>query len=299
MSKFLKIIAIIVIAILSMQYVAILMANGSVDPYYLRFTSSRKSSLILGTSKAAQGILPSVLDTAMDNHEGDFFNYAFTINISPYGKIYNESIHKKLDTSTVNGVFLLAVDPWSISSKQQDGEREAGFLNVIEDPNQYPNWTYFFKLYKKAWGRIILDRLLPGYEYLHQDGWLEVSYVPSKKESSKKLENKLATYRKRQAGFQFDEIRLDYLRKTIQSLRPYGSVVLVRLPISKEMQEIEDEYMPGFNLLMNQISNDDQVPYLDYSLDSDNYQYKDGNHLNVESAINFTNNLADRINKSL
>ena len=46
-------------------------ADGYSDAFYLKFTSSKKSNLILGTSKAAQGLQPDVL---MNINKEDFFN---------------------------------------------------------------------------------------------------------------------------------------------------------------------------------------------------------------------------------
>ena len=38
-------------------------ADGSTDPFYTRFTTPRQNNLILGTSRAAQGVQPGILDS--------------------------------------------------------------------------------------------------------------------------------------------------------------------------------------------------------------------------------------------
>ena len=60
------------------------------DPFYLRFTTPQKKSLVIGTSRAAQGIVPSVM-TSILNKKGwgeDLYNYSFTIMSSAYGEPY-------------------------------------------------------------------------------------------------------------------------------------------------------------------------------------------------------------------
>lgn len=77
-------------------------ADGSTDPFYIRFTTPQQESLILGTSRAAQGLQPKVFDSISSL---DIYNYAFTIGHSPYGKTYLNSIKKKIRENTKNGVL--------------------------------------------------------------------------------------------------------------------------------------------------------------------------------------------------
>ena len=94
-------------------------------PFYVRFTSPTQHNLIIGTSRAAQGIQPTVLNEIIPNKS--FFNYAFTAAQSPFGPVYLKSIQKKIDTTTKNGIFIVTVDPWSISSKSKDPNDSSKF----------------------------------------------------------------------------------------------------------------------------------------------------------------------------
>ena len=83
MNKFLlHTIAFLLLCIISL-YLLFSFANEQNDPFYIRFTTPEQSSLILGTSRAAQGILPAVLNEKLSRN--DFFSYSFSGNISPYG----------------------------------------------------------------------------------------------------------------------------------------------------------------------------------------------------------------------
>ena len=80
--------------ILSAGFLSVfLFAGGKSDSYYLRFTSPRQHSMIIGTSKAAQDLQPSIMDPIVFPDEKDaFYNYSFNIIDSPFGYIYLKSI---------------------------------------------------------------------------------------------------------------------------------------------------------------------------------------------------------------
>ena len=67
-------------------YSIFIQVDGNTDPYYKRFTTPTNNSLILGVSKAAQGLQPQVFNNILNRK--DLFNYSFTISSSPYGKLY-------------------------------------------------------------------------------------------------------------------------------------------------------------------------------------------------------------------
>ncbi|MEM6772188.1 MAG: hypothetical protein AAF597_16560, partial [Bacteroidota bacterium] len=58
-------------------YCVLLQADGYTDDHYLKFTTPRQQHLILGTSKAAQGMRPAAFRDVLGV---DCYNYAFTLN---------------------------------------------------------------------------------------------------------------------------------------------------------------------------------------------------------------------------
>ena len=124
--------------------------DGKTDAYYLRLTTPKQKSLILGTSRAAQGIFPEEFQDLIDtfNFEGPLYNFAFTALNSPYGEHYFSAIQQKLDPAAKNGLFVLTVDPWSLSSLQSNtknnlGGREADlFLGNLNCYTCNPNFEY-------------------------------------------------------------------------------------------------------------------------------------------------------------
>jgi hypothetical protein len=262
-------------------------ADGRSDPFYLRFTSQRQSSLIIGTSRAAQGLQPAVFNKIFYKNTGrQFYNYSFSLLDSPFGFAYYESIKKKLNPDTRDGIFVISVDPWSISSETKNPNDSAdfaenkNFIGKTEYVNFDPNIPYLVQSYSEPYINILLKRKKKTALYLHEDGWLEVEVPMDSTAVAKNLEVKLAFYRKNYLPlYKLSSVRLNYLTKTIDFLQQHGRVYLVRLPVHKSMFEIENELMPGFDVKIDSIAKIKNVPYLNFRELKNEYQYVDGHHL--------------------
>lgn len=273
-------------------------ADGDFDYYYLRFTTSKQQNLVLGNSRAAQGIVPSILENKLNKK---FFNYSFTLSHSPYGRPYYLSILKKLDSKTKNGIFILSVDPFGVTSIiSSDGSENLSteiMLGKMISVNSNPNLEFIIRNKLAPWqylwplNRPKSDQIA----HLHKDGWLQVDYPWTAEAYKHNLNNKLVEYKKNQINRKLSPTRIKYLKKTIATLQKHGKVYLVRIPISKEMLELENLILPNFNSLMTEISNEYNVPYFNCSMDYPNYQTTDGNHLYKPDAKRFTNAICDSI----
>lgn len=259
-------------------------ADGYSDPFYVRFTTGKKTNLILGTSRAAQGIQPMVLSECLHR---DFFNYSFTIGHSPYGPVYYHSIKKKLDSKVKDGTFIVTIDPWSISSNANNPNDSANFVeNKLCVGNTYwvnwnPNLLYLINNFRGKYFKLInnTDR----WSFLHNDGWLEVNVAMDSISVAERLENKMIDYRKNKLpNSKFSSVRFRYLMKIIQLLNKNGKVYLVRLPVHSRMLEIERQSMPKFDSISSAL-----LPmvegYYDMTKLRNRFEYVDGNHLYKES----------------
>ena len=113
-----------------------------------------------------------------------------------------------------------------------------------------------------------------------------------------RTKNKIATYKKKlnqHSGL--SKYRMRYLKKTIELLIGHGRVYLVRLPVHDAMLEIEDQLIPGFDELILKLSQDYGIDYINGTLLRNDYQYTDGNHLDIASAKAFSKYLAEQINE--
>ncbi|MBX2973946.1 MAG: hypothetical protein KF797_12655 [Flavobacteriales bacterium] len=289
MATFLKRLTLFMVLPFTILIVTLYSADGRTDPFYLRFTTPRQASMVLGTSRAAQGIQPQVLDSILNagGHAVRSFNYGFAIGYSNYGKAYYESIRKKLDPDARNGVFVLAVDPWSIAGDKKtirSGKEEVDgtFIATLACVHMDPNVEYLLKEYDKPLLNIILpdprkedDRLT-----LHKDGWLETDLDLSAQAVAERTSRKVDEYRNTRLKNMLPSAwRLGYLGMTIDLLKEHGTVLLVRLPIHSSILRIEDEMMPGFDGVMQRLAQEKNVRYLKIPADDKAWTFTDGNHL--------------------
>jgi hypothetical protein len=273
-------------------------ADGYTDPYYIRFTTPKQQNMILGTSRAAQGLQPKVFKQILKK---DIHNFAFTVTQSPYGRVYYESIKLK-HNKIKGGVFIVTVDPWSISSWCESPNDLEQFrendlcLDNTKIVDSYPNYNYLLHNLSGKYSDIMINRisyplhrrypnldLHVAYMYLHQDGWLEVSHIKMDSASvAERVAEKTQTHRNLLPQYQFSSVRLHYLVKTINYLNEYGNVFLLRLPIHNSMMEIEEEFMPDFDMKIK-AAIDISQGYLDMTPQNSLFSYTDGNHLHQQS----------------
>ena len=271
--------------------------RGVVDAFYGRFASPAAGSLVLGTSRAAQGIRPAVLAARLGGQfAGPLLNYAFTLTHSPYGPAYLASTRRKLRPEVCNGLFIVAVDPWSLSAAGRANTvgrevfpEEKSFIGQLREVSQRPNLAYLLRYQTKPLYRLPLD-VATATERLHPDGWLEVNIGLGSAQVRARTARKLLDYQQLAATQHLAAGRLAALRQTIEFLQPHGRVVLVRLPVGPGLLALEQQYQPGFDGQMRQLAVGLAVPYLDYSTAP--YATTDGNHLQKAASEAFSQQLA-------
>jgi|TARA_B110000211_G_scaffold48386_1_gene52480 hypothetical protein len=314
MHRFLKNILIVSLFIIALHLILGALANGSTDNFYLRFTSSKQNSLIIGTSRSAQGIHPNILDSVLNLEENNgIYNYSFSINNSSYGKEYYYAIKNKINESAKNGLFIITVDPWAISSDTTLNDNEIDIESIFYSKkhyNSYPDYEYLIKNYKKGWGNILLKRIesnilirnqnslskIKGaFTYLRKDGLLEVYTSMDSTYVKQNIQKKVYNYNTSMSSNKFSKFRFLYLRKTIQLLKKHGEVYLVRMPVHTSLFKIEDSFDPQFDKRIMNLANKTNVDYLNFADNATQYSYTDGNHLYINDAKIFSNQLAERI----
>jgi hypothetical protein len=289
--------------------------NGYVDAFYARFASPPAGSLVVGTSRAAQAVKPSVLVAHLgERFTGPWLNYAFTLGESPYGPSYISSIRRKLDPQVHGGLYVLAVDPWSLSLPKgvqyykgatkpapcQEGQPPVIFpetnsmVSQVASVSQSPNLDYLVHYLHKPLYQFLLDiDTTQIIERLHHDGWLEVALPPATTSAAVvrgRTAAKMVTYRALAANNRFAETRFCYLTELIDLLKAHGRVVLVRVPTGSEMAALEQQYQPDFDKRMAALATQERIPYLNYITQL--YPTNDGNHITRSAAEQFSQRLA-------
>jgi len=314
MNRFLRNILIASLCIVAVHIILGIFANGSTDNFYLRFTSSKQNSLIIGTSRSAQGIHPDILDSVLNLKDNNsIYNYSFSINNSSYGKEYYNAIENKINESVTNGLFIITIDPWAISSDSTLHDNEIDINSILYSKkyyNSYPNYEYLIKNYKKGWGNILLKRIesnilfrnqnslnkIKGsFTFLRKDGLLEVYTSMDSAYVKQNTQNKVHSYNISMSRNKFSKFRFLYLKKTIQLLKKHGEVYLVRMPVHTSLLTIENSFYPLFDKKMINLANSTHVAYLNFVDSSTQYSYTDGNHLYIEDAKIYSIKLAERI----
>lgn len=257
-------------------------AGGNTDPYYLRFTTPRKNSLIIGTSRSAQAIRPDILNKLLARN--DLFNFSFTVSSSSYGPIYYENIKKKLVKNSHNGIFILEVNPWNISNKSDNPNEIEKFpenemaLGKTYFTNLNPNVQYLFDNYNRSFFNLLSKK--KGNLFLHEDGWDELIVELDSLTRTKRTVIKIREYKEiNLKKYKFSTVRMFYLKEIIKYLKEHGEVYLVRLPIHPKMQEVEDLLMNDFNKKIKSISSEFNIHYLDMTNKNNEYEYSDGTHI--------------------
>ena len=255
------------------------------DRIYFMLTH-KSESVITGLSRAKM-ISPYVLQEELLLKSMPQ-NLAYSSSVTPYGAYYFSFLKKKLIKSKTGSIHIVCVSPFSIMDRVGAWENGREANQVIYNSkfvNSSPNIEYLWKPsatilleYRKS----LLSRdikLTP-----HKNGWVEIVLGP-KFEKNKTDMNR---------EFIYNSERNDYLKQTIDFLKTTGKIYMVRMPISKEMVQMEDALFPDFNEMMQVIANDQDVQYFDYSNTSHLYEFQDvpGHHLDAMNAQKFTKTLA-------
>ena len=311
MRAFLKTFALFMVLPLAVFIATVYRADGRTDPYYLRFTTPRQGSLIVGDSRSAQGIPPQVLDSVLHagGWHGKVFNYSFALYKSNFGKAYYESIRKKLDPDSRDGVFVVSVDPWNISrhktmteAEEEQRDQDRSFVARMWCVNMYPNVEYLLHEYPYPFLTILAPARgqRSGQLELHEDGWLEVQVDLSPEEVAKRVEGKARFYLDHHLATDTLSVRrMAYLRKTIDLLKQHGTVLLVRLPAHSAIYASEELYMPDFDPIMESLAESEDVPYLVIPPDDAKWSFVDGNHMTPASGAKVSQLIGEELLKEL
>ena len=290
------------IFVLLSMFVIFTIADGSTDAMYLKFTTPQQDALVLGGSRAAQGLQPSQLNLVLNRW--DIYNYAFQNPNSPYGDIYFESIKRKLNNNVKNGVFILEVNPWNMiwenTNKSLKNLTETdNFIANTHYVTLNPNLEYLTESFNSRVVDILENRLTKGQNktyLIEADGWLHLTIEPDSIGNFSRRKQKINTYtEKLEKEQEFSEYRGESLSKLIQFLKAHGEVYLVRMPVRPEMLMLEDKLLPNFNNIIENISKENQVIYINKMSSNYKYSFVDGHHLDVRSGREFSIELAESI----
>lgn len=244
------------------------------DPYYIKLLDKTDRGLIIGDSRALQGIDP-------ENLSFPTFNFAFTIGHSPFDDSYIKLISKKIDRkSNTERHHLISVTPWSllfVNNNENDINPYFSENLLCEFSN--PNWEYIFKYWDLS---IVTNlRLLRNKSYTTNLGWnnQNIDSIELEREYPRRVREKIENYKNKYPNRNLTLMshRVANLQNIIRELKKTGRVTLLRLPVSMEMYEFEQESFPNFTEIIKKVVKETNTTYVD--LTDIRVQTTDGNHI--------------------
>ncbi len=307
MKKFLLRILLFAVLLAVCCYLYSFLGDGYSDEYYLRVTTPKQSAMIIGVSRAAQGLQPEALNEKLNTvYPGThIYNFAFSLGLSAYGPVYYKAIQQKLDESAKNSVFILEVTPWSIAAAPPDPNDTSVFeernraLDQLHFFNLSPNIEYLFKCYANPYVNLLLNKMNSNPFYLlHDDGWLEIKAPMDSAAIKRREEGMIFLYKNDfYPRYKFSSKRLEYLEKTIALLKKHGDVYMVRLPIIPEVKKLETEIMSQFDDTINTVAKKYNLAYFNFMDSAGMFSYVDGVHLDKSSGKRVSEDIEDLVSK--
>jgi hypothetical protein len=285
---YLKILAFSIPAIIAVIFSCHNFATGFIDYYYAKITNEG-NSLIIGTSRASQGIIPDsvMLGTSFD---GPMLNFAFSSFDSPFDEAYFNAIKKKLNEETHNGIFIIEIDPFALSNDLSTKATSRKLSDQFIFKGN-PNYEYLYRNVNPFYQLIEFRNFIDESSVLHKNGWLELvlpmDSAAVKTRSDAKVTKALAMAQTSSISIE----KLDYLRKTIALLQEHGTVILIVMPALQSIIDIEKRYAQTIDIEVRKIAVQTKVKYYDFRSQCNKYTYVDGNHLDKASAILFCKEL--------
>jgi hypothetical protein len=285
---YLKIVAFSIPALLAVMFCCHNFSNGFIDYYYDKITNDG-NSLIIGTSRASQGLIP---DSVMANtkFEGPMLNFAFSSFDSPFDEGYYNAIKSKLNEGTKNGLFIIEIDPFALSSDDKSN-LTSHTLNDQFIFHGSPNYEYLYRNVNPFYQLIENRNFQDPSSILHKSGWLELALPMDSISINSRASAKLKALIKTIESSHLASDKIEYLEKTIKLLQAHGKVILIKIPALPKIIEVENKYAKEIDKEVQKIVVNTKVKYYDFTSKSNEYVYVDGNHLDKKSAIKFSSEL--------
>jgi len=276
-----------------------------VDEAYYKFTTPKANSLIIGTSRAAVGIVPSVVNERLFGGKKKIINHSFTFGTSNYGPRYLREIKQKIQTGDSHkGIYIVAVDPWSLSINKTDVDDTSSFIEIknnvfvggLNSSSVNPNIEYLRKYWSNRMNPfVILFKKVIKHEglwILRKDGWMDIDVPCDSATVSHRIAMGLADYKKN--DMKLSGTRFVYLGQIIEFLQQEGKVYLVRMPLTPEMKNLEFTEFPNFDEKIKIVTQKYNVPYFNF-INANDYKFVDIHHIQKPSAFKISAQICDSI----
>ncbi len=261
--------------------------QGYVNEYYPKFLN-KSPSLVIGTSRALQGIIPDSLIQGLD-FDGPMLNFAFTIKSSPFGEVYLNAIKRKVPSETTSGLFIVEVSPFAFAA---DTSLKRGVNRFRESKlmlgdqcfmNFEPNIEFVLRNYGKPIYELILNDNGGNVNLkTFKNGWLQVTVPMDSVSFNSRLSSTQAFYKKEFSSMEVSEKRKRAFISVLDFLKEKGEVYIVRLPLHNSVHVMENDFFPEFDEYIGTVASNNGLQYI--NLVSKKYETTDGQHISSSAA---------------
>lgn len=300
--KFIKKLALYLLICLGIVTLILETKGHHIDAFYEKFTTPKVNSMIIGDSRGFQDLMPSIINNALpaSTYALPIYNYAFTIDQAHIGPHYTKSILRKLTQQKTNGLFLISLTPMMLSSDIKNNNENLEFIEDGAPPhnmyfvNTKPNYEYFIKNIDYFEFKAMFKK-----EYtVHEDGWMEINHISDDKQRLKEWKNtQMDRFKAMAKTSKPSDYRIRSLDTLVKTLKKYGNVYLLRVPIDQDFLDLETTYFKDFNRSVGAIAEKNNIPYINFGITDSTYFAFDGHHLDKKSAELFSKNVCDSIIK--
>jgi hypothetical protein len=258
-------------------------------------TSRKYSMIVAGDSRIYRGISPRVMEKVLVNYRG--FNVGYSS--AGFAKPMFDKIERHIDFGAETPVVVLGVSPWSLTPKAGENKH---LRSELERKKEEIIQARYFSFVNSVFAPYTIKEVFDyysgkdekknvSYRYTSR-GWVASNTdFPNPK---KALGSERTAYINNQVS---NELLSDLLNKIEEWERKGAEVFAFRPPANRAMEALEDS-LSGFceQEIVRSIEQAGAT-WLDFNID--NYFSYDGSHLDEQSAIRLSHDLAVKIKKEL
>ncbi len=256
------------------------------------FDNNKYDVIICGDSRVYRGVSPQAMNSEFENT--DILNFGFSSG--GYSDIMYRAINHRLDSKSERKILILGISPYSLTPRAAQNKSLYHYQNIKREErieNQYFSGVLEFfipftpiELERKMIGKSFLN---PKIETFNSSGWVASDFV------NRDPEYALKSY---QTTFNNNQVSEQLVHKLCLQISEWKSedieIYAYRPPTTNKMVTLEDS-LSGFKqseiiLALKEAG----AQWIDLS-DQTYYSY-DGSHLQEKSAIQFSIDLAQKIN---
>jgi hypothetical protein len=246
-------------------------------------TPKRFDIVVIGDSRIYRGIAPSHMESILKNMRILNFGYSS----GGMNHILLDAGANKLD---IHGrkIIILGITPYSLTASAALNEHYKEYKKAMAWPFRIPYLHVLLSPNETSWALTYLMhfKMKKYYQIPHDDGWVESDQIPENTNSG------MYEYEQRFNKEKISKTVLNELTAQISIWKKQGYTVFAfRPPASEKMEALENNKSGYSEQSIKQAVSDSGGTWIDIE-DRYGYQTYDGSHLNSQSAIRLSENIA-------